>query len=78
MDFHRPDLVIPSMAGLFGPDGEDVAPIAVAPVHRHQLPGALILYEFAWDADPMLGKVGADCGVEFAHLCSRDNVLPDT
>ena len=40
---------IPSMAELFGPDDADVGPAAPAPVHRHQLPGALILYQFACD-----------------------------
>ena len=56
---------IPSMAELFGPDDDEAAPVVVAPVHRHQLPGALILYEFAYcDPDSMLGEVGAACGVE--------------
>ena len=68
---------IPSMAELFGSDDEDVAPAAAAPVHRHQLPGALILYEFACDPDSMLGKVGADCGVQVVRLCSRDIALSD-
>ena len=34
---------IPSMAEFFGSDDEDVAPAVAAPVHRRQLPGALIL-----------------------------------
>ena len=55
---------IPSMAELFGPVDEDTAPAVAAPVHRHQLPGALILYEFACDLDSMLGEVGAACGVQ--------------
>ena len=55
---------IPSMAELFGPDDEDTALAVVAPVHRHQLPGALILYEFACDPDSMLGQVGAAFGVQ--------------
>ena len=53
---------IPSLAELFGPDDEDVAPAVPAPVHGHQLPGALILYEFACDPDSMLGQVGTACG----------------
>ena len=48
-----------------------------APVHRHQLPGALILYEFACDPDYMLGEVGAACGVQVVRLCSRDIDLSD-
>ena len=40
---------IPSMAELFCSDDEDVAPAVAARFHRHQLPGALILYEFACD-----------------------------
>ena len=63
---------IPSMVELCGSDDEDVAPAVVAPVHRHQLPGALILYEFACDPNSMLGKVGADCGVRVVRLCSRN------
>ena len=63
---------IPSMAELFGPDDEDTAPAVPAPVHRHQLPGALILYEFACDPDSMLGEVGAACGVQVVRLRSRD------
>ena len=68
---------IPSMAELFGSDDEDVAPAVAAPVHRHQLPGALILYEFACDPNSMLARVGADCGVQVVRLCSRDIDLSD-
>ena len=68
---------IPSMAELFGSDDEDVAPAVAAPRHRHQLPGALILDKFACDANSMLGKVGADCGVQVVRLCSRDIGLSD-
>ena len=68
---------IPSMAELFGSDDEDVAPAVAAPVHRHQLPGTLILYEFACDPCSMLGRVGADCGVQVVRLCSCDIDLSD-
>ena len=68
---------IPSMAELFGPDDEDTAPAVAAPVHRHQLPGALILYELARDPDSMLGEVGAACGLQVVRLCSRDIDLSD-
>ena len=65
------------MAELFGPDDDGAAPAVVAPVHRHQLPGALILYEFAFDPDSMLGEVGVACGVQVVLLCSRDIDLSD-
>ena len=68
---------IPSIAELFGPDDEDTAPAVVAPVHRHQLPGALILYEVACDPDSMLGQVGAACRVQVVRLCSRGFDLSD-
>ena len=66
---------IPSMAELFGSDDEDLAPAVAAPVH--QLPGALILHEFACGPNSMLGKVGVDCGVQVVRLCSRDIDLSD-
>ena len=68
---------IQSMAELFGPDDDQAAPAVVVPVHRHQLPGALVLYEFACDPYSMLGEVGAACGVQVVRLCSRDIDLSD-
>ena len=65
------------MAELFGPDGDEAARAVVAPLHRHQLFGALVLYEFACDPDSMLGEVGAACGVQVVRLCSRDIDLSD-
>ena len=63
---------IPSMAEFFGPDDAEIAPVASAPVHRRQLPGALIMYESACDLDSMLGQIGEACGVQVVLLCSRD------
>ena len=68
---------IQRMAELFGSDDEDVAPAVAAPIHQHQLPVALILFEFACDPNSMLGKVGVDCGVQVVRSCSRDIDLSD-